>query len=76
MDVSEIQKEVKAKILKSILNKFSDVSLTYNQLNRRLPLSIAIREKRLDELIGLYEAIIKDVINYLKTTEYGKGEFG
>lgn len=70
--MTEIQKEIKAKILKSILNKFSDVSLTYNQLNRKLPLSLAIKENRLDELISLYEQIVLDVINYLKTTEYGR----
>lgn len=70
--MSELKKEIKAKILKSILNRFSDISLTYTQLNRKLPLSVAVKEHRLDELIQLYEELIKDFINYLKTTEYGK----
>lgn len=70
--MTELQKEIKAKILKSILNKISDISLTFRQINERLPLSVAIREKRLDEIISLYESLVVDFINYIKETEYGR----
>ena len=70
--MEKLRKEVKAKILKSILNKISDISLTFSQVNRDLPMKKAITENKLDELIDLYKMMIIDFINYLKTTEYGK----
>lgn len=72
--MSELQKEVKARNLKSILNKVSDVSLSFRDVNFKLPLSKAINENRVDEIIIIYESLIVDLVNYLRTTEYGKGE--
>lgn len=68
----ELEKEVKAKRLKSILNKISDISLTFRQINQRLPLSQAIKEEKLDEIIRLYDSLISDLYYYLQTTEYGR----
>jgi hypothetical protein len=72
--MGELQKEAKAKILKSILNKISDTSLTFNQINNKLPLQKAINEGRLDEIIAIYEQLVLDLYYYLKSTEYGRTE--
>jgi hypothetical protein len=70
--MDELQKEAKAKILKSILNKISDTSLTFNQINNKLPLQKAINEGRLDEIIKIYEQLVLDLYYYLRSTEYGR----
>jgi hypothetical protein len=62
---------LKARHLKNILNIISDASLTYRDLNSRLPLSKAINENKIKELIREYERIIEPIKIYI-INEYGK----
>ena len=71
--ITEPQKLLKARQLKSILNAISDSSLEIKEINRTLPYGKARIEGRIDELIELYESIIRKLVNFLRTTEYGKG---
>ena len=67
-----IKLKAKALRLKSILNKINDCSYAFDQINRQMPLSRANTEKDIQELIHTYEQLIVDLVNFLRTTEYGK----
>lgn len=70
--MTETQELLKARQLKSILNTISDTSMAFRELNQSLPLNKAKYENKLDQLIEMYEKIVVNLINYLRTTEYGK----
>ena len=69
-----IKLKAKALRLKSILNKINDCSYAYDQINRQMPLSRATTDEELQDLILTYEQLIIDLVNFLRTTEYGKEE--
>jgi len=67
-----IKLKAKALRLKSILNKINDCSYAYDQINRQMPLSAARTDEELRDLIITYEDLIRDLISFLQTTNYGR----
>ena len=70
----DFQLKSKTLHLKGILNKINDASYSYDQINRMMTVNRATSDDDLQKLNESYDSIISDLVNYLKTTEYGKQE--
>lgn len=64
--------EIQTKMLraKGVLNKINDTSYSYDQLNRNIRSQNINNNESADKVIKSYESLIRDLISFLKTTEY------
>ncbi len=68
----DIELQTKALRTKAILNKINDTSYGYSQMSKRFPFNNATTNEELQKYIDSYQLLIDDLVNYLKTMNYGK----